>query len=272
MDVASNTVKGESAGEEFILDGETSRFSFMLKYGISDYVEVDVVAPYVKHSHGRFDNFIQNWHDFLGLSNEEQKQFSPNNLHYYYKYKDKELINITDNTSGIGDIKLGISFDLSSFSFTRAREIIVRLGLKLPTGSAEQLLGSGAADYSLSIAANDDKLGYGNFISLFGQAGILLVGQSDLFSDVQKRFVFHGSAGFDWFYWDPVVLRTQLDVHSSFYESDIEHLGESSVQLTVGGTIWLSKDMSVDIGVSENMVTDSTPDVGLNLVFRSGFE
>ena len=265
LDIVNNTVQGETAGEKLVLDGETYRFNVALRYGVLKNTEVGFDIPLINHRPGRFDNFIRNWHDFFGLSNKEQEQFEPNQLNYYYHANGNTAIDIHDNAMGIGDLRLSAASSKVSVLSWLPESLIYRASLKLPTGDSKKLMGSGSVDASLSVSGQNNQALQEYYSEFAGQAGVLWLGNSDLFSAEQRNFVVFASSCIDWDYWKPLVFKAQLDYHSSFYKSDIGHLGKDSIQLTVGGAITISKNAHFDIGVSENLVTDSTPDIGLNL-------
>ena len=270
LDIVNNTVEGKDADENLVLDGETYRLNAAIKWSLSD-TEYTLQLPFICHSSGRFDNFIRSWHHFFGLSNDEQKQFGPNHLSYYYVNNGRQLVDIANDVSGIGDLQFSMARYLSGTSARNSRQTVVRATLKLPTGDADKLMGSGAPDVSFTMAVQDATLLSQYHMGVYGQIGVLWLGASDLFYDIQRHTVAYGTAGFTWHYWNMVLLRSQLDLHSPFYNSDIVHIGGDSVQLTVGGTLVFSHRHRMDIGVTENLFTDATPDIGLNLTFRSLF-
>ena len=62
------------------------------------------------------------------------------------------------------------------------------------------------------------------------------------------------------------ALKIQANAHTSFYQgSDFRQLDAASVQLTMGGTVALSKTMALDIGVTEDVVVNTSPDVVFHL-------
>ncbi len=65
-------------------------------------------------------------------------------------------------------------------------------------------------------------------------------------------------------YLDNLEIKAQLDMHSAFYNSTLDQLG-SAVQLIVGGTLYLPGELLLDLGISEQLSTDATPDVGFYL-------
>ena len=59
-----------------------------------------------------------------------------------------------------------------------------------------------------------------------------------------------------------VGFKIQINGNTPFYrDSDLVELSASSAQVTVGGSLVLSKTTSLDIGVSEDIVINTAPDV-----------
>ena len=75
--------------------------------------------------------------------------------------------------------------------------------------------------------------------------------------------------------WDPfscLALKVQADAHTPFYrDSGLKEVDSYSVQLTLGGTIALGKKTFLDIGVSEDLVVSTAPDVVFHLALRRTF-
>ena len=55
--------------QSVILDGESLNTELTIDYGIGNDAELSLVIPYLKHSGGNLDGFIENWHSFFGLPN-----------------------------------------------------------------------------------------------------------------------------------------------------------------------------------------------------------
>ena len=86
-----------------------------------------------------------------------------------------------------------------------------------------------------------------------------------------KDWAGYGSFSLIWKRWQSVALKTQLDFHTALYKSSLSELGKFSGQLSVGGTIAINKKMSLDIGVVEDIITDTSPDVVFHLSIRRHF-
>jgi len=61
-----------------------------------------------------------------------------------------------------------------------------------------------------------------------------------------------------------------MDLHTAFYDSELKQLG-SSMQLLAGGTARMPGNVLLDLGISEQLITDATPDVGFYLSLRHLF-
>lgn len=265
LNIVNNTVQGDTNAEKLVLDGESYRMEMAVRYGIWQDTEIGVDVPIVSHRRGRFDNFIRNWHDLFGLSNKEQNQFTPNQLNYYYQSGSNTVVDIHETESGLGDVRLSVAMTGLKYIPWAPQSFVYRAVIKLPTGNADTLLGSGGIDVALSMSTENSNTFKDYYSAFSGQAGVMWLGESDLFSQIQRKYVMFASSTIDWDYWQPIVFKAQLDLHTSFYRSEIGDLGKDSIQLTVGGAVKFNKDMHFDIGVSENLMSDSTPDVGLNL-------
>ena len=73
-----------------------------------------------------------------------------------------------------------------------------------------------------------------------------------------------------WLALEWLELKLQLDMHSAMYDSELKQLG-SSMQLLAGGTLHLPGDVLLDLGITEQVITDATPDVGFYLMLRHLF-
>ncbi len=276
LDIVSNSI-AETRGEESItLDGETYRLNFMFRHGLKQTifgmrgVEVGIDIPYIRHSGGTLDGFIRNWHSALGLSNSERDQFRENQLRYEYSSNGTTLVRRVDSTDRIGDIRLSAAWQLSC---DRSRERgcrALRASLKLPTGKADKLSGSGG--FNLSLAQTTTRT-YQRYTFHYG-GGLQLNGVSDLLNERQKDVVGFANASINYqtkrYRW--MELKAQLDGHSAFYDSALKNLGGNALQINIGGTINFSKKTALDIAVTEDIITSAIPDVVFHLALRMEHE
>ena len=74
-----------------------------------------------------------------------------------------------------------------------------------------------------------------------------------------------------WVNKESLNLKAQIDYHTSFYSSDLRQLGNTSVQLVLGGTVKVGKTFALDLSLSEDIATDTAPDVTFTLGLRRTF-
>jgi hypothetical protein len=94
----------------------------------------------------------------------------------------------------------------------------------------------------------------------------------DVLPEQQRHYVGFGSVGGGWSPLSWFALKIQLDVHTPFYtDSQMRELSSSSAQLIIGGTFALSKRTSLDIGLSEDIVTRTASDVVFHFALCTRF-
>jgi len=267
--VSNNAIDSEANGESLIWDGETAQYNFSFRYGVSDKLELGVDVPFIQHSGGYLDSMIRNYHKMMGFPNDRQEQFEKNQIHYKVNGKGTDF-EMQEKRSGLGDIRVSAAIPLFSKSLHPQRYLALRPLLKLPTGDSKYLLGSGGTDVSMSLAYSDYKTLSGINTVLSANCGMIYMGNTKVLRDLQRHFAGYGGVSLDWLALDWLELKLQLDMHSAFYESELNQLG-SSMQLLAGGTLHLPGGVVLDLGISEQLTTDATPDVGFYLLARHLF-
>jgi len=262
--VTNHAISADSGDENIIWDGETTQYNLVFRYGFSDTVELGVDIPYIHHSGGYLDSMIRNFHDLFGMPNDRQEEFDKDQIHYRLQEDELTLFEMHDSANGIGDIRLSAAMPLMEDYFGEKRHLALRSQIKLPTGDAKYLLGSGGADVSIGLTYSDFQT-LGNFdMVLSSHAGIIYLGDAEVLTHKQENIAVYGGISVDWLALENLEIKAQLDMHSAFYDSTLDQLG-SAVQLIVGGTLYLPGDMLLDLGISEQLSTDATPDVGFYL-------
>jgi len=268
--VSNNAITHDNPTESIIWDGETAQYTLRARYGLSDKIELGIDLPVIDHSGGYLDSLIRQTHRILGMPNDRQEQFDKNQLHYQLKKNGTTLYETQERQTGLGDLRLSAAIPLFSTTDESQRYLALRPQLKLPTGKAQDLLGSGGTDLALSLAYSDYKTLGGINTVLSANFGMLYMGNTRVLREIQKHFACYGGVSAAWIATQSLEFKLQLDMHSAFYESDLPQLG-SSMQLLVGGTVHLPGEVLLDLGMSQQLITDSTPDVGFYLFLRHLF-
>lgn len=266
LDVASHFTEDTRGRETIVLDGETYRLALALRYGLAGGVEVGAEIPWVSHDGGFLDGFIEGWHDFFGLPQGGRDRASRNQLLFQYGEDGTEELRLDESADGLGDIRLTAAWPLVQQSSAAAA---LRASLKLPTGDSDRLLGSGSTDLALWLTGDRTYPSAWGEFALYGSGGVLLLSDGDILPGRQRNLAGFATAGGGWRPLDWLAFKLQFDGHTPLYDSDLTELGES-LQLTVGGTLdW--GNTALDIGVGEDLVVDSAPDVLFHLALRTRF-
>jgi hypothetical protein len=270
LDIANHSKASAKEFESIRLDGETYRTSIIWKRGLSGGWQVGAELPLISHSSGVMDQPILSWHNLLGITNEDREPGPRNRLLFSYWHAGGTEIELSDGSSGVGDIQLLAS--RSIWSSPDGNLLTLHTSLKLPTGDADRLQGSGAADLALWVSGDMPSLRQSWPIGGFMQAGLLVMGDADVLSELQRDVAWFGGVGTYWQALPWLTLKGQIDAHSAIYRSDLDQLGRSSYLLTLGGTIRLEQNRAVvDLAFGENLFDDAVPDFMINLAYRHRF-
>lgn len=267
LDLTNNSIEEDRGAERVVLDGETYRTSLIYRRGMTERLEGGVILPLVTHQRGVFDHFIEDWHDIFGLSNSERVGFESNSLRYFYQRDGVVQFDIDEPTGGLGDLRLTGAFRLTQRR-NSPRRTALRAAIKLPTGEASDLRGSGGTDVSLRLTGTDDRTLERWQTRLSWSFGAVWLGSGDVLPGVHREAVAVGHVGAARPFWRSLVVKAQIDAHSSFYDSPLEVLGAGATQLTVGGGMEFASDSLLDFAIVENLFTDTTPDLVFHLSWR----
>ncbi len=270
-DIASHLV-GEGAGSEHILlDGETYRWALALRGGFRDRWEWFAEAPIVAHRTGVFDSFIENWHDFFGLPQNERDRVPHDRLALFYRDGAGTRVDIRENVFSFGDVSLGVGYTSPKWGFSNDG-LAIRASVKLPTGDEDSLAGSGGLSASiwaetsgaLPWAAESRRWLYAATL------GALLAKAPRNLPGLGGEFIAFGRFGVTWRPLPRLTLTVQVDVHSSPYgSSGVSPLADPSVMLGFGGALKLTERATLEIAVTEDDGSrHAAPDTGLHVALR----
>jgi hypothetical protein len=252
---ASTALIQGSNGEQLLVDAETREARVTLGRSWASGFAVQLELPYRYTGGGVLDQTIDSWHELFNLPQGARSSMPKDRLRIVYQRAGATLIDVDSSTSGLADVSLDFGYSLHS---TTATALAAWLSVKLPTGDADRLTGSGATDVSLAIAGEHQL---GDDWSVFGQAGVAWLGDGDRLPALQSEVVWSGFAGVSWHAWRGLHLKAQLDAHSAvFDEVDLDFLGDAVV-LTVGGDYRFESGWRLDLAVSEDIAVESASDV-----------
>ena len=270
--LSSNHAVDSNARENVVLDGETTRLIFAFRHALSSALELGIKIPYVSHSGGFLDTSIEDYHSAFGFPQGGRDQAPRDRLLYLYQRGGVDNVRVDGSGSGVGDLSFSAAFQLYQEGGENRRGLVLNTGLKLPTGESDQLRGSGSTDLSLSITGGCDLGRAAGLWTAYGSAGMLFMTEGKVLPAQQKSWVGFGSLGIGWLPLSRLALKVQADAHTPFFSgSELDEIGANAGQLIAGGTVGLMEGMALDIGVSEDLIVKTSPDVVFYLHLRQLF-
>lgn len=271
LDMANNYLAEKNASETLILDGESYRVTLSGRYGIGRKMELGLDIPFVIAGGGFLDNLIENYHATFGFPNGGREYAPQNRLLYRYQKNGVTLLNMEQSGGGLGDMAISGGRQICQ-SKNGHRQLALRARLKLPTGDADALRGSGGTDLAFWAVGNLDRQFSPGQVSLFGAVGALGLSKGKVLTEQQNSLVGFGSLGVGFRPADWIELKVQTNAHTAFYkDSDFREISGASAQLIMGGSLHFNSQTSLDIGVAEDIIVGASPDVALHLLLKRAF-
>ena len=261
FDIANHSETGFVTDEAVQLDGESYYLNLSWRHGWNETLEVGIDLPFISHSKGFLDNPIEQWHNLFGLSNANREGPS-NQLRFYYSQPGIVGPLIDSTKTGLGDIQLSVSFSLVT---NPNGGLSLRTSLKLPTGDEENLLGSGAADFSLGLYHTKNQLFSKENLAASAFAGILMLGDGEILSQLQKDSVGFAGVSTTWQINDRFAINGQLYGQSAYFDSALDEIGGNSIQFGVGAIYRPANSrLAYSFGIVEDLFSDATTDVAFH--------
>ncbi len=255
----SNTLNAQTGnGDSLFVDIETWNLNLLYDYSFRENWMLRLQLPYIVHTGGFMDSIIDAYHQAVGLPEDLRPYYPLDQINLNYSQGNAQLINMNSRQSSAGDISVQLAWQARQ---SAQGSLSYWLSLKLPTGDSQKLTGSGGTDLA-TWASADYRLTDTRW--LYGQGGLLYMSDSDVLTNIQNNWAIFANAGIKFQPWDKVELKTQLDMHSAFYDSDIEFLSHV-IQLTFGGSYLISNAQKLDFAIAEDIKNSASPDVNFNI-------
>jgi len=273
QDVASEFTVDRTRNGQITLDGESYRWTLAARYGIGERFETGIDIPYVLYGGGFLDGFIDGWHRTFGFPRGGRDEVPRNRLLYSYSKDGTLKLNMDHAGSGIGDISLHAGMKLYDRQNADGHDrLALRASVKLPTGDSGQLYGSGSTDATLSLCGSMNSSTEWGTLGVFGSVGGLVMTKGNILRDQHNSLAAFGNAGLGWGPADWIAFKLQLNAHTPLYHgSSLDQLSKSTLMLVTGGTLKLPGNYLLDIGVSEDVVVTTSPDVAFHLGLQKQF-
>lgn len=256
----------DSTGDlEYTLDGEVFEARLHADRALGQRFALHAELAWRSLDEGSLDSFIDDWHDAFNLPEGSRDLLPEDDLLLEYRVGDTAVWEIDQGTSGIADIPVALGYQLVA---TDKSAVAAWASVKLPTGSADDLTGSGATDVALSLAAQARP---GTHWELFGQANVAWLGQGDFMPALQQDFAWSLLGGVTWNAWRGLDLTAQVETNSAVLDTGLSDLDGGAVVLTFGGSYVTTGGWRFDLGIVEDVESDAAPDVTFLLGLRRAF-
>lgn len=265
LNVANNFVPRQSSNETLLLDGETSRLLMHYRQRVSDCWMFAFELPLVHHSGGFLDTFVDQWHEWFGLPESGRPNVASDKLNYQYTVDGVPAVQLDDVSSGVGDVSLVFT---QRQQCTSGAGRIMRAGVKLPTGDADFLFGSGAIDAFADISRKFPNV-YRSLSASY-TAGLLLMGKSQI--DIKHhRQAVYGSLNLEIPLNENLSLDAQIAVQSPQIDSGLRVLSDWPVQLLIGASYQVSTSTVWSLALSEDPEYGTSSDVVFQVGMRTSY-
>lgn len=256
--ISNHFVDAGRRGESLFFDGETMRLDLRLRYAVTDRIELQLDLPWLRHEGGRLDNLIEEWHNVFGLPNGDRGSVPEDQLQFRYADVAGRQRVLGRATSGMGEPSVAVSYQAWSES---GKALSVHLGAKVAGGDRRQWLSSGATDVFIGFRFTDESSFAEQGFAWHAQAGWLRLGQSSLLPVEPESGAWYLSASLDWAVNEDWKLVVQTDSHGGLYDSELRPLGKPTLQLSLGTHWRMSKNWRLQLGFSEDLAVDTSPDI-----------
>ena len=260
--LANHSTDNLSPDEALLFDGETTR----LDLGWHWYGErwnAGMKVPYVSHDDGFLDPLIEGWHDWFGLPNGNRDRRPDDALFMQWNRAGQPVFTLDSAASGVGDVTFSVGRRIAGYGDW---SLGLALAVKLPTGDADKLTGSGATDATLGLTYNNERLGGSERWQLSAAAAVTALGNADIAMLDNERNVAAGHVALRWQTGKRWGLGARLRARGALVTSNLREIGNSAAGLDAWLSIRAGAELEWTLGISEDIRVDSQPDV----IFRLG--
>jgi len=246
-----------------VLDGETLRTNLSYSHGFANGWSLGAEVPLYSISGGVLDDLIDGWHSAFGMPDGGRNNRPEGQLLFRMADSGGAFFTMTSPQTGLGDIQLKAARALGP-----NRGFIIQATAKLATGDAEELMGSGSADWGITLLRSKPLLEGRRPAGYYWGLGVMSVGEPEQIDFVADDWVYTAIAGGSWQLWPKYGLKAQLDFHGAFYDSLLEEIGEDAIQFTFGAWRQAGARGTIEFALVEDLEVSTAPDIVLQVAAK----
>lgn len=249
-------------GETLLFDGATTRAALVYARGLGAGWQARITLPFVAHNGGFADNLINEFHDLFGFGEGLRGAVPDGRQIYRYRRDGQTRLRVEGSPADIGDIRLGLKKRLGGFgdwALTAAAQV------KLPTGDAGELTGSGGTDLAVWAVIGNNRRRTSAW-RMLAAAGVLYTSDGDVLADLRRNVAAFGWAVLGYALTPRFIVRGQVYLHTPFYDNtSIEALDSVAVQGAFGFEWRLARQTGLSVAMVQDLNAGVTPDVAVLL-------
>ncbi len=276
IDWTSLWLRPGTGSDRLVTDGEIVRAEAAVRFGLLPGLDLEVQLPVSHASGGTLDGFIEAWHDFFGLPQNDRDRFPRDE----YRVEATRLradgtvasaYRLDEGGVQLGDVPVFLTwFPIESEGSELRYSLGVRGGVELPTGDEGDGYGNGGVDGYLGWVGGLDLVG----ASFFTWGGRSWIHEPDRARDAGLSIPDKDAAGagFEWALLPDLRAIAQVEWERSVLrELDDSHASRDQVGLWLGGRVRLSDRATFEAGVGEDLIADVSPDVTFHFAVELAF-
>lgn len=245
----------------YFADGELHRGSLSVRRGVGRGLQLSLTVPMLNFNGGLFDSNIEEFHSTIGNSQSGRDGAPRRHYRVYLREPSgREVYREVEPSAGLGDVTVGAKIRLPTPS--PAWDFAAEGRIKLPTGEAEDLYGSGALDVGVQWLITR----WFSRSCVHAAAGVTYVGEHDVFA-VGDDLLWSAMLAYEHALGRTAsVILQGTASQSPFEELDIQRLDDVSYLVDLGFKKRVRGQWVAFLAISENILTfGSSADVGLHL-------
>ncbi|MGE0641579.1 MAG: DUF3187 family protein [Thermoanaerobaculia bacterium] len=245
----------------FYLDGEHTRWAVAARRGIGHGLQVEIVVPVIRIDGGFLDSTIEGFHDTFSLGQAGRLGAPRGRFGAYVRSGDQEVYLDRSPGTALGDIVLGVRYDLRRSRPAPKLELAIEGLAKLPTGDVDRLTSSGSADFGAQLLGTRYFRGSCLHFSL----GAAYLGPHELY-DLDPQTIVSGMLAWEIALGGKTTGLVQATVSQSpFKDLSSAEIRSASTQLTAGVKHAFGRNV-LFLGVTENLANfNNSADIGLHI-------
>lgn len=252
----TNTYQSDSSSQEdLLIDVENSRYDLQAGYSRDQWF-IGFTLSLISNQQGFLDNVIVDWHDFFGLPQGGRDMAASNQIHLSYQSQHGGHFDITEASSGIGDLQLHAGYQLDEHQFIWAT-------LEAPFPNQSELFTNSGFDLAFGYAFFQNNT---RTFRQYAAIGSVLPANNGLFRNRINDYYLFAHYGVITPIMEQLALFLQLDLHGPIVRDNQLEALSSSLQGQFGLRFnRLIPNYHLDLFFSEDIRPGYAPDITFSL-------